>query len=393
MAIFDQSQDATGRELHRITTLYPPPDYVKSASHDNICGGAAKLPAHIYGDPRHCTYPCHTAAATWMSAAFLGDKRASHTEDDAEMIQGRILTSAKYHGTEGEISDLLGKIATLDSHHVSELPDEDFAFVWKDSTGRADRRLPLRNALEVKAAAEYLQKYRDEFVYNDRQKIASRILVKAGEYGAGLGDLDTFLEKQAGYGVCAVTTAAEFLRTRAKIVDNDEISAQLVKTAETIESNPAQVRDSDQLQKLASLVDQIDHEYGIVREYSDQIKRPEDVFFTVTHKAASEFAAEHVPMTSGTIYKRADLRNLNLQQVRDWMGTDFADEVSAGGLYVDMEKLSEVLPTLPRSDAETFDRLLSDAGIEPFAKEAAQEQQGLTKQDLFSLAASYEPQV
>ena len=60
---------------------------------------------------------------------------------------------------------------------------------------------------------------------------------------------------------------------------------------------------------------------------------------------------------------------------------------------MDIEKLSEVLPTLPRSDAETFDRLLSEAGIEPFAKEAAQEQQGLTKQDLFALAASYDAQV
>ena len=75
------------------------------------------------------------------------------------------------------------------------------------------------------------------------------------------------------------------------------------------------------------------------------------------------------------------------------MGCEFSDEISAGGLYVNMDKLAELLPTLPRGDAERFDTLLSGQGIQPFAKEAAHESVGISQQDLFALAAGYNAQV
>jgi hypothetical protein len=71
------------------------------------------------------------------------------------------------------------------------------------------------------------------------------------------------------------------------------------------------------------------------------------------------------------------------------MGSDLADEISTGGVLVDREKLAEILPTLPRGDAELFERMLDKNGITPFAKEAAATKQGLRKRDLFELAANY----
>ena len=41
--VLDQAKDRTGQELHRITSLYSPPDFVKHASYSNICG-----------DPKNC---------------------------------------------------------------------------------------------------------------------------------------------------------------------------------------------------------------------------------------------------------------------------------------------------------------------------------------------------
>ena len=83
--VLDQVQDVTGREIHRLTSLYTPPDFVKSASHDSICGNAQSLPNNVYADPRYRRYPCHTAAATWMSAAFFAEKQGSYNKNDVQI--------------------------------------------------------------------------------------------------------------------------------------------------------------------------------------------------------------------------------------------------------------------------------------------------------------------
>jgi hypothetical protein len=159
--------------------------------------------------------------------------------------------------------------------------------------------------------------------------------------------------------------------------------------AAALRLNPAPVHNAGNLQKLAAFVDAFDRENGIVQDYGYSVPRPEDILFTITEKTAAQVKESHVPMTSGNIYKVADLQSVKLGDIRDWMGSDFADEVSVGGLHVNMDKLAELLPTLPRGDAEHFDRLLSTTGVQPFAKEAAHVSEGISRQDLFDLAARY----
>ena len=382
--VLDQVQDVTGREIHRLTSLYTPPDFVKSASHDSICGNAQSLPNNVYADPRYRRYPCHTAAATWMSAAFFAEKQGSYNKNDVQMISERIHNLADQHGIRDQIDAVMTKIAADAADSSAGLSDKDFAWVWEDENGTKDRRLPLRNAHEVKAAADYLTQYRDEFIFTDRQQMATRILEKAAEYKV---TVDGCVEKQAGHGFCAAKTAARFLRERARVINNKEIAGQLRKTAATVEQNSATSRKG--LMKLAEVVDNIDRAFGINRQYGPAIPRPEEVFFGVTEQVVKAAQVDHVPMTSGAIYKLADLAQVKLQDVRDWMGNDLANEVSTGGVLVDREKLAEILPTLPRGDAELFERMLDKSGITPFAKEAAATKQGLRKQDLFELAANY----
>ena len=383
--VLDQIQDTTGREIHRLTSLYPPPDFVKTASHYSICGTSEALPAHLYGDSITRTYPCHNPAATWMSAAFFGDKQASYNQDSSERIKSNILRCASYYGIGGQVTELMGKIAADSRDTMESLPDSDFAWVWAQDDGRKERHLPLRNEHEIKAAADYLVNYRDEFVFDDRRKMAEKIIKKAQDYGVTVND-DVL--KQAGHGHCSIKSAARFLRDRARLIKNTEIADQLVKTAAAIEQRPASSREH--MLKLAKTVSNIDQEFGIYRDYSATVPRPEDALFGITETTVKAAHSAHIPMTSGAIYKLADLAKVKLQDVRDWMGSDLANEVSAGGVLIDQEKLAEILPTLPRGDAELFERMLNKNGINPFAKEASSEEQGLSKQDLFKLAASYE---
>ena len=392
--VLDQAKDRTGQELHRITSLYGPPDFVKHASYNNICGDPKTLPLHIYADPRARRFPCHTPASTWMSAAFFADKRACYSSRDAESVENRLTKAANYHGITGTLQEIFEKAAKYHANDKSALPDDAFAFVWKKDDGSQERHLPLRNKHEVKCAAEYIHAHRDEFTYVDRQTMAKKVLVKAAKFGADVEEYSEYLEKQAGNGACSGKAAAQLLDNRAGMTNNRAAKQQLKAAATLLRQNPGAAHRPEKMQKLAAAIDTFDRENGIVQDYGRSVSRPEDVLFTINEKTAAQVKAAHIPMTTGNIYKTADLQAVKLNAIRDWMGADFADEVSVGGLHVNMDKLAELLPTLPRGDAEHFDRLLSDNGITPFAKEAAHHvPEGFSREELLALAARYDAQL
>jgi hypothetical protein len=324
-----------------------------------------------------------------MSSAFFADKRSCYQPAAAGMVETRLIKAAKYHGIEPVVREVFKKAVAYNNHDKSALPDDMFAFVWEKDDGTKERHLPLRNRFEVKAAADYIHCNRDEFTYEDRRTMAQKVLSKAAEHSADLDEHLEFVEKQAGNGACAGKAAVHLLENRAALVPNKDLKDQLKQAASIFKNSPSTAHDSNRMQKLAALIDGIDREFKLVSDYGPSVPRPEDVLFNVNEKSANSAIIAHIPMTNGNIYKIADLENLAINDIRDWMGTDFADEVSAGGLFVSTEKLAELLPTLPRGDADHFDRLLSQNGIMPFAKEAASESVGLSRSDLFALAAAH----
>lgn len=382
--ILDQGLDLNGREQYRIAALYQAPAFVKQASTEQLVG-PDDLGSHLYADRRRRRWPLHTKAATWMSMAFFQDKRPLLAEREAKEAEARLLEAAEFWGIRAEAEGLREKAAAARRDDLSGLPDEDFA--W---TRDGERHLPLRNAPEVKAAAEYLVRWRDEFTFRDRQDMARRILQKAARHGAGLGELDDFLEKAAGFGGCAAAQAAGLVRDRAKLARaaHPDVAAELEKMAGMILADPQRARMPDMLAKVAETIDTVDRLLH-VREYSAAVPRPEDVLFAITRKTASAFSEQHLRTTAGSVYDRDDLARLRTRTVRDYLGDELAEATSSDGLAVDAVKLAEILPTLPLGDARVFDQMCQDVGIRTFAKEAADRRTGFTREDLKALAAAH----
>ena len=358
----DQIQDLAGRETHRLTTLFDCPDFVKSASSERTHGDGA-LPRHMYADQHNKLYPCHSAAATWLSALHFSDKRAMFNEKRAAEIQGRLHAAAKFFGIMGAVTELEEKVAAASADDINNLSDENFAIVWAADTGTKERHWPLRNATEVKFAAAHFNTYRDEFVFEDRRKVAEKILVKAAEYGADIGDHEHVLSLSAGFGSCAAKVASEMLRKRATLVQrsNSAAAVEMLKLASIVESNPENAREQDTRLKLASAVDEFDRVNHLDRLYDGGgLPRPEEVLFAVTEKVARDFMSSNVETTTGNVYALDDLEKLALADVRNWLGDEFADAVSAGGVYLDRDKLAAIVPTLDRGMAASLDRLMQE---------------------------------
>lgn len=384
----DQTGDTTGRETHRLTTLFTPPDFVKNASHDRTHGDDT-LPRHMYADPYNKRYPCHTAAATWLSSLHFADKKAEHRGDLADEIQNNIHKAAQFFGILGSVTDLETKVAAAATDDINQLPDEQFAVVWAAPGGVKERHWPMRNSTEVKYAAAHFSQYRDEFVFEDRQKIAEKILDRAAACAVDLGEDEHTLSATAGRGECAAKIAGDMLRDRAQLVarQNAPAAAELVKLASVVTDNPAKMREQDTRLKLAAAVDEFDRVNQLNRLYdAGGLPRPEEVLFAVTEKAARDFVSHNVETTTGNVYALEDLEKLALDDVRNWLGDDFADAVSSGGVYLDRDKLAAIVPTLDRGMAATLDRLLQENKVAALVQTKAAESL-LPLEKLFDLAA------
>lgn len=404
MTVLDQTRDPNGQHLYGLLNtvdaagvrLFDQPDYVKAASADAVAGNDSVAPG-VYGNPRDRLFPCHTAAATWVSAAFFHTQKAAMDRRTAEVVEARIDRAAAHHGIAGHVAAVKAAVARTAPRAEADLPDADFALVAQFPDGRAERALPIRNAAEVKAAAAHLERYAADYTFDDRAVIADKILEKAAAYGVDLGEAAARLEKRAGRGSSAPATVAELLFSRAqavRVVGRDLAMAEgLAKMAVACLTDPEAYTLPSTLRKVAGFVDRVDREYKLLG--LSTLARPEDVLFRVTVKAAEQTLADHVSLTSGSIYAKAALARVPLGEVRAVMGDGFADAVSAGGLFVDTEKLAQVAPTMPRDDAELFDRLAARFGVRPAHKEAAHAGAGplAAPGALAALAALHQPPI
>lgn len=392
--ILDHTCDLSGRETHRLQSLYGQPEWVKSASHDQKCGDPEQLPPHVYADPTGKLYPCHTKAATWMSATFFFDRKDQIEPGKAELIQTRILKAADYFACRGEINELIAKIEKNANDALRQLSDDDFALVWKYPDNSSDRHWPIRNAKEVQFAAQHFVTHRDKLAFADRHRVANKILDKALEFGAHLEGRDALLEKAAARGGCAARDAADAFEKRATLTrqTHADMSAEMKKMAEIIRQYPQQARGLESLIKLATHLDDFDRMTNLVKLYGDGgLDRPEDVLFVVTEKCAGEFVRAHVETTTGNTYAIHDLEKASVEQVREWMGDEFVEAVTIGDMFVDGAKMAAIVPTLDRGAATMFDRMMAAAAVQPVLQDKAATVI-LRPKDLAALASQYQPQ-
>lgn len=384
MQTLDQSADTQGVQLAKLSHHYEFPSFVKTADFTQVMT-PTNLERNVYADYYNKEFPCHTKAATWVSAMYFFENRGDLNPKQASAIEQRLQQFADYHRIRNAYNDLKQQHQSL--HKEAALSDDQYAYVWVGEDGNVQRQYPLRNPLEVKEAANWFHTYRDHWIYSDRRKIATRILKRANDYGAQLPPvIDLFLRKQAGEGIPDPREVVVMLNNRAHLTNNPDLKAGVTKLAHTVQTQPAQTLAPAQLEKLAEVVDQIDRTIGLVGKYTDTVPRPEDVIFRNTYKEATGFVSDCCTLTNGSIYNKPDFKRVKLSEVQALFGDSFASEIRSG-LDVDPEKFAQLAHTLPRGEADMLDRLLSDHAITPLGKQAAMSKVGFSKEQLQGLAS------
>jgi hypothetical protein len=385
--VLDHVDDTNGVELYKLAKTLELPEFVKKASPAQTLH-MGEQPISVYADYFHRKYPCHNAASTWLSAAYFQEKQAHYHPKKAGEIQQRLDKFAAYWGIKGDVDKMRVEHAASKKVASDQLSDDDFAFVWTDGDTK-HRSLRMVNALETKRAAEWLHEHQDKLPFSDRNVIATKILEKAARFGASLGAQERFIEKQAGHGVCRPQEVYQLLQNRSVLAKTAQHREGIVKLAATIQHSPANAMTPDMLVKLASTIDMIDRAIGLVGRYSANIPRPEDVIFRDTYKEVRAAAEGACALTSGTLYAKEDFSKIKLASLQALFGKDFANDVRGGLDSVDPEKLAEMASTMPRDDAEIFDKLAREAGVSPMQTKAASAPMKVPQAVLEAAGAAY----
>lgn len=354
--------------------MYEFPEFAKKAELAEIVEPEQKL-SNLYADIRvPYQFPCHTKAATYVSHLYFLEKQSQIPPRIRGWIKERLDKFAEYWEITNTVKEATEKYAEFNKE--AEFPDSAYAIVWVTDEGHKERHYPMRNAGEVKAAAswfsDYLTEIRNQYTFDDRQTIASKILTKAAEFGADVKDHVELLEKYAGRGVCEPKAAAKLLRDRVKAASKctPEVALVMDKLASAVESRPTMLLDPASMTQLANTVDQFDRTHGLLNRYTDMIPAPEDVLFTATYTKAAEVCRESCSLTTGSVYDMNDFSKLSTTDVQDLFGDDIVEAVCSG-LRIDPVKMAEVAATFPRNEAVMLEQLMSEKGVAPLAKQAS----------------------
>lgn len=385
--VTDYYDDVNHQQLYSIEKLYGTPDFVKKAdveSKDSIEG----LPTTSFADPTRRKFPMHTKSATWLAQAYFSASRPLYNKEEADRIQDRITKTAAFWQISGLCDGFRKTWMKIASTDVPNLADSDYALVTEHE-GHKIRRMPMPNALSVKAACDFLYANRMHYPYLWRKQAAINILNKAIEFdekaakgikiaGADLNlcrfdpeKLD-YLEKAAGLGMCRPKDAGEKLAQRVYMLGetHDDYREKLAEMAIAVSSMPT--LDPNVIEKIAEIVDGIDRDTGLYRHYVNGVDLPEEMFFMVLQKQAEDTVDGYITLTTGNSYPVEILEQLPLAKIAEVLGPEILKEMSNGSV-VDPVKFAEIARTLPRPDAQLLEKAIDAAIVKTASKNLPQE--------------------
>lgn len=353
----DHIADKNLTVFHQIRSQHDLPDFVKSAKidHDVI----DSLPPSSFADPATRQFPCHTRADTFLSYAYFLKSANDIPKHRRTGVWERLRKRAHHWAIFSECEKLVREHEKQASSSLDDLPDEKFAIV-EQLGGEKYRALPLLNEECVKSAAEHLMLYRDRYPMEWRRRAAEKISQAARDTKAEIND---YIPKAAGELSSCRNDIAEHMFGRVLLTNpkhrGNNAQVAMAKAAKAVATSTGRL----DYEKIANIIDAFDSEFKLTRFYNRGLLSPEEIVFgSRAVKQANDIRNQIVKLTTGSTYTKASLEAAGLEPYAV-LGSDFVNEIRDGLNGVDIEKISSIVPTLPRDDAQLLDKALRATGV------------------------------
>lgn len=369
----DSFRDNLGTEFYRIQQNHSVPSFVKIAkSKDIVPSYNNESLSRVCADPVKLKYPCHTKAATWVSAAYFADDYPRLDPAYRRKVGDNITKFAQFHGIYGEVKKIFDEKAGLikSAAKKQEYPDDMYLSVVRKGNF-VKRAGLLANQQSVLKAANWLMNHRNEIPLYKCSDVARKLVKRAVQLNVPIPYQDT-MERLLGFGINDNERIAAHLEKRAElgITKNKALSKTMFEMANIFRTNPPEI-GSLPMMKAANFVDEYDHRVGLVATRArKEISYPEDIFYHHTINGMKKAASSSVKLQNGHVYDLSSMEALNRQDFQDTFGDDLTNECFAGH-SLNKEAAARVFPTLPRPMADQITAMLSKNGERPFRTEKA----------------------
>jgi len=247
----DFCTDDNPRPLYLIDELVGTPAYVEQTPVITK-EATSHLNRVAFADPARREFPCHTAASTYLSYAYL---RGSLGHQD-ERIASNIKAAATAFGITADIEKVDAALATV---KAASVPEKKFALPAGSVEKYADTNFyPLNNLVEIESSAHQLLNDRTRMPVGLFHKAATAVVKASTAYP---GCVLPAKVAAAGIERCPDFEYATKIAGNRKFVVRDpealELYADLVKVASASDADAA---------KVASLWEELDTKFGVKYE-------------------------------------------------------------------------------------------------------------------------------
>lgn len=239
-------------------------------------------------------------------------------------------------------------VRKLGEWRLPDTPDHVFALVKGDGEGRIRKFASYDKDSTFEAAIAFCDQ-RPNMPLEWRKEAACRLLARARAHGT---ELPKYAEDQLHKSACLGYPTEESLEAsmvcRINAIKNTQLNEKLAEAMCGMIDNPSARYDDELVKAAIDMLEGVDVEAGLTDRYGDDISLPEDMIETTTNDLAklagiSKYAAK---LVNG---KTVDIMGLSKEALA---------AVDPKLAAMSQDELAEVLPTLPKGDADLLMRMI-----------------------------------
>jgi hypothetical protein len=349
--VIDIHSDLSLCSYYGLTTVVPPPDFVKTSEFDSE-ETIKSLRTEAFGDVIGEHYPLHNKSAAWLSALYFYGQPTDLPESRKKEASSRIDSHMEFYGLKDELNrikeafspreEVIDKFA-IDMGDVKRCPCHTKEAATKSATWLYENRLKFPLSIKRSAAALILK---EADLTQVDPKVASYVerLAMADVYTAPISDITNALNSRLRY-----------LRKSAKIKASP-VGQDIVGALRDLHDTMLSESDGlcEKAADMAETIENVDLLLGVSDKWGKGFDAPEDICLKVSTAKLAEEKASQVSLTNGKSVDLSSLSDDDISNALSMVGSYAVDYSKPDQINLDRSKVAELLPTLPKPDANLF---------------------------------------
>lgn len=264
-----------------------------------------------------------------------------------------VLTTCENHARFWGVLDQCKTAQATLTAAAPELPDRAFALV-QDFNGQRVRKYA---AVDTASTAEAVYEFyadRAKYPLAWRKQAAAQLLFRAERDHVQLTpEVEIYLQKAAGCGYPSAQSAEDAYVSRADRIADPEILAKFSELIEHFIVSDAACQNDDLVKEAVETLAELDTQLGLTDYYATrEVSLPEELL-------DSRFVAAAMPKHASAMCQLTNGRQVDLSQ----LSPDVLEVIDPALTKLGQDELAQVLPTLPKGDAELLSRLVKTSAM------------------------------